>query len=205
MVAQLTVGGGDVGVDPGEVGLEPGGPHDGVDLDAGAVGERGGGALGGDEAAAEVDAVAGHLLAVGADDQVAAGADPSGERGVGGLVHHTELVQPPEQVAPGEPLRERDRLGAGGDDGGSADVNLGGDLQPGVPGTDHEDPATCRQLVGVAVGAAVQLLHTRVEAAVDGGDVRLVERTRRDDDLTGPERTVGGVRGEEPGVVGAAG
>ena len=51
VVAQLPVGGGDIGIDPGEVGLETGGPHDGVDAGGAAVGERGGGSLGGDEAA----------------------------------------------------------------------------------------------------------------------------------------------------------
>ena len=131
----------------------------------------------------------------GADDQVAAAlAEPRGDRGGRGPGHDPGLGQPPEQVAAQWPLRhgllpgadrEVDLVGAG---------DLERDLQPGVPGPDHQDlpRVRAREVAGVSVGRAVQLGHRGGEPAADAGDGGLLERPGGHDDLPGPQGALAG-------------
>jgi hypothetical protein len=140
--------------------------------------------------------------AAGADDDVAAGAQPAGDAGVGGHGEEAGLRQPEEQVAAGDPLGQLGGPGADGDGHRLGGGEFGGDLQAGVGRADHEHPAAAGQLGGIAVGGAVQLHHARVQACGEGGDVRELERAGGDHDLPGAQRAGRGAGGE--GAVGVA-
>ena len=131
----------------------------------------------------------------GSDDDVAAGPNPAGERGVRARGDGSGAGQPPEQVPAQQALRQagRGRPDREGDLAGAR--QLLGDLQARVPGPDHDDRPG-GQLVRVAVVGGVDADDVRREVPGDRRDVRHLERAGGDDDLAGAQLTAGRVRDE---------
>src|SRR5689334_23113662 len=91
-------------LDPGLIRPESGRPDDGVDRELAAVCEADGAARGGERPRLQLDAVALQPARARADQRVAV-AQPAPEPRLDRLVKQPRLRQPPEEVAPEEPLR----------------------------------------------------------------------------------------------------
>ena len=71
-------------------------------------------------------------------------------------------------------------------------AELGRDLQSGVPAADDQN-RTVRDLLGVAVRAAVELGHVRGQRLAERRDDRSLERTGGDHDVSGEDLAIAGV------------
>src|SRR5204862_3088783 len=103
-----------------------------------------------------------------------------------------ERPEPVEDVAAEQPARQVARIAAGEPHSAVA-RQLERDLRAGVAGADDEHRPV-GEIEWRAVVARVELMDALVESCRDGGNVRPLEWSRRDDDVVGLERSVVGVQ-----------
>ena len=130
----------------------------------------------------------GHAGALGrararADERVP-GAQAAAELRVDALLEDSELAEPPEEVAPADPLRKRHLARSDREVGLAIRCELRGDLEAGVAAA-HDEHRPVGELTGVAVADAVGLNDRRVEVGCEGGNARDLERPGCHDDLVG--------------------
>ena len=133
-------------------------------------------------------AVHGHAGALGgprarADERVPGG-EAAAELRVDALLEDPELAEPPEEVAPADPLRKRHLARSDGEMGLALGRELLGDLEAGVAAA-HDEHGPVGELTGVAVAHAVGLKDGRVEVGGEGWHARHLEGPGGDDDLVG--------------------
>ncbi len=174
-------------IHPGVVGSVPGGPDHGVEFLRAAVGECDGPAGGADDARPERDAVLPHEFARARPDEGIAVADTPAEPRVGRRIEHSELRQPPEDVAAKEPLRQGRLARPNRELNGVTRRQLFCDLEAGVTPADDQD-AAAGDVARTAVAGAVRLEDLGRELPGERGRARLVERAGGDDHLVGHNR-----------------
>ncbi len=200
-VSQSPVGVKDRKVDPRVVGPVPGRPDDRADLELASVLETDCAPGGSRHTRLQLDAVAASELARARADQRVPVFQPVPEARLDRLVDQARLRQPPEEVAPGQPLRQRLLTGADREDDAVRGRELLGDLEARVSAPDHEH-GPLGHVTRSSVAGAVCLPDVRSEVLGDLGDVRRLEWACRDDDLVGRDRPPVGVEDEAPVLAG---